>query len=240
VTIRKAVTENSGAEVGISTDWEKSPVYEHELIVGHTLREASGEIDRIALGETGYLIREKNGKIFIAGGSDKGLALAVEYFVSHFVKGKTNITIPVGYEKIAYHQYDIPDLYIDMHKVDKFYSIVLCNENDKKLKDAATKLQTAIYEKTGLYLSIVSGKADAQNAFVLSDETPEQNGVYTIHVNGSSLVFASSSNNGLAGCVNNFVRMYLNDRFGRYNFPKDFRYLEIGDYIIVTPPKSAQ
>ena len=61
VSVRKRILEATGAELGITTDWEKNPVYEHEIIVGKTLRENYGlHIDRVALGETGYIIKEDN------------------------------------------------------------------------------------------------------------------------------------------------------------------------------------
>lgn len=113
VSVRKRILEATGSELGITTDWEKNPVYEHEIIVGKTLRENDGlHIDRVALGETGYIIKEENGKIYIAGGSDKGTALGVEYFLENFVSADTGtVEIPVGFERVTYHKYDM-SLYI--------------------------------------------------------------------------------------------------------------------------------
>ncbi|MFQ9148426.1 MAG: hypothetical protein ACLR5G_09230 [Eubacteriales bacterium] len=38
VSVRKRILEATGAELGITTDWEKNPVYEHEIIVGKPFR----------------------------------------------------------------------------------------------------------------------------------------------------------------------------------------------------------
>ncbi len=237
VAIRKAIGEATGVEPGITTDWEKNPVYEHEIIVGETLREETGyKIDRIALGETGYIIKEVDGKIYISGGMDPGTTLATEYFIDTFVKPGGDIKIPVGYEYIVYHQYDIPELYINMNLVDESYKIVTPDSGGKTMLDAAEKLQAALYDKTGLMLEIVKGDTSAEKAFIITFEKPEIDGVHEMYVNGSSLILSSSSSQGPAACVDTFISMYLDGKTGKYNFPGDFHYLDLGDYIIINYP----
>lgn len=238
VSIRKAIGEAAGVEPGITTDWEKNPVYEHEIIIGETLREETGyKIDRIALGETGYIIKEVDGKIYISGGMDPGTTLATEYFIDTFVKPGGDIKIPVGYEYIVYHQYDIPELYINMNLVDDSYKIVIPESSGKTILDAAEKLRNALYDKTGLMLEIVKGDTSAEKAFIITFEKPEIDGVHEMYVNGSSLILSSSSSQGPAACVDTFISMYLDGKTGKYNFPGDFHYLDLGDYIIVKYPE---
>lgn len=237
VSIRKAIGEAAGVEPGITTDWEKNPVYEHEIIIGETLREETGyKVDRIALGETGYIIKEVDGKIYISGGMDPGTTLAAEYFIDTFVKPGGDIKIPVGYEYIVYHQYDIPELYIDMNLVDESYKIVTPDSGGKTMLDAAEKLQAALYDKTGLMLEIVKGDTSAEKAFIITFEKPEIDGVHEMYVNGSSLILSSSSSQGPVACVDTFISMYLDGKTGKYNFPGDFHYLDLGDYIIINYP----
>ncbi len=235
VRLRTGLMEKSGAEVGISTDWEKNPVYEHELIVGKTTREADSPIDRIALGETGYVIREQDGKIFIAGGSEAGTMLAVDFFLKRFVDSG-ELAVPVGYERIMYHQYDIQELYVGMNRVDAGWKI-LVDGSDKKLTAAAEKLKQAIYAKTGLMLTVGTGAEGASNAFILSSKKPVEEGAHEMLVDGSSFIFRSgSASNGVASVVDIFIKLYMTDAYGRYNFPSDYRYLDLGDYMIVRYP----
>lgn len=236
VKLRKALNEKSGAEFGISTDWEKNPVYEHEIIVGNTLREGDSPIDRIDLGKTGYIIKEENGKIFIAGGTDEGTSIAVDYFISEFVKGE-KIAVPVGYERVMHHQYAIPEFYIVMNRIDKTRTILIPENADKKLTSAVEKLRDVFYERTGLWLNITSKMSDGTPAFVISAEKAAIASTHEIVVSNSRLVFTSSASSGVAACVDVFVRTYLDGKTGSINFPSDFHYLDLGDYLAVSYPE---
>ncbi len=236
VRLRKALLQESGAEFGISTDWEKNPVYPHEIIVGETLREGDSPIDRIDLGKTGYIIKEENGKIFIAGGSDEGTSIAVDYFISNFVKGET-ISLPVGYEKVVHHQYAISDLYIDMCKIDNSRTIYVPNTGKTFVSNSACNdLRDVVYERTGIWLNITNSIDDGVPAFVLSNEPASANGTHEITVANDQLVFTSSAETGLDACIRIFIDEYLSGKTGRINFPGDFRYFDLGDFIIVNYP----
>lgn len=73
-----------GVSIKISTDWERNEVYNHEIIVGETLREKTEnfELDRLALGSGGYILRAVGKKLFITGGNDDSTAAAIDYFIS--------------------------------------------------------------------------------------------------------------------------------------------------------------
>ncbi len=237
VDLRTAIETSvtgKGNGPGIATDWEKNPVYPHEFIVGPTLRPGDADIDRLALGETGYLIREQDGCVYICGGSGKGTALAVNFFIKNFISDGGSIDVPAGYEYIAYHEYDIPALYIGMVPVEKGAVIAIPDSQDGKWTRAAETLQNAGYRKTGIYPSIEKGK---DGTFVLSDEPAAFAGANEITAGGGCLVFRSSSGSGIEGCVNDFVSEYLNHSYGCFNFPSDFHYLQSGDDIIIRYPK---
>ena len=236
VKLRKALNEKSGAEFGISTDWEKNPVYEHEIVVGKTARE-DGQIDRTDLGKTGYIIKEENGRIFIAGGEDEGTELAVDYFISNFVKGD-KIAIPVGYERVVHHQYAIPEFYINMVRVDKSRTILVPENADKRVNSVAEKLRDVFYERTGLWLNITSKSSGGTPAFVISDGKASVNSTHEIVVSNGQLVFTSSASSGVAACVEVYISNYLDGKTGRINFPSDFHYLDLGDYLAVSYPES--
>lgn len=235
VKLRKALSEKSGAEFGISTDWEKNPVYEHEIAVGKTARE-DGQIDRTDLGKTGYIIKEENGRIFIAGGEDEGTGLAVDYFITNFVKGE-KIEIPVGYERVVHHQYAIPEFYIDMVRIDKSRTILVPENAGKRVNSVAEKLRDVFYERTGLWLNVTNNKSDGTPAFVISGEKASINSTHEIIVSNGQLVFTSSASSGVAACVEVYIHNYLDGKTGRINFPSDFHYLDLGDYLAVSYPE---
>ena len=240
VKVRKTISEITGAEPGITTDWDKNPVYEHEIIVGETLREEglAYTFDRIALGETGYVIKELDGKIYIVGGTEIGTSMAVDFFLDTFVKRGKDVEIPKDYEYIHYHEYDMT-LYINMMELDDSWKIIVPRTDDKRLMAIAEKLRNALYDKCGAYLEIAAGKSQAK-AFVISDEKPEQAGVHTIDVEGDRIVFRSSAATTVIACVDKFINMYITDKFGKYNFPADYKFLELGDYMIVRYPESKE
>ena len=239
VRLRKALTQKADADVGITTDWEQNPVYEHEIIIGKTLRETDSPIDRIDLGESGYIIKEENGKIFISGGTDEGTSLAVDYFIENFIDSSDGkIEIPTGFVHIVHHQYDIPEFYIDMKQVDNSRTIAASSRADKKLKSAAERLQQIFYEKTGLMLEIVNNSDLSNAVFVISDEKASADSCHEIVVSDGKLVFSSSAKSGVTACIEVFIDNYLTDTFGSINFPADFRYLDLGDYLAVSYPDS--
>ncbi len=236
VTIRREINDATGAAIGISTDWEKNPVYDHEIIVGKTLRDGL-EIDTTALGETGYIIKEVDGDIYVCGGAAAGIRLAAEYFVEEFVKAGSDVVVPIGYERIVYHEFDIPALYVNMHQVDKSWKIVVPENAFHKVTKAAETLQAAIANKCGFLLDIITGDESVPNAFILSDIKPEMGGVHAMHVDGTSFIFRSSASTGVAGCVERFVELYLSwGARGKFNFPDDYEYLDLGDLMMVTYP----
>ena len=240
VRLRKSLAECTGAEIGITTDWEKNPVYEYEFIVGNTLREDTENvsIERKILGESGFVIKIIGNKIYLAGGDVKGTNMAVDYFMEKFITGNTSgeIIIPKSFDYIQYHQYDIPRFYIGGTMIDASYVIQCMNDRDMRL---AESLQESVYYKTGLWLDIVTASG-RKNAFILSSVEPQIKGIYQITVEGSSIVFASSADRGLDTCIQSFISLYINDIYGAYSFESDFQYIDLGDYIIVTMPEGAE
>ncbi len=236
VTIKREITEATGATLGISTDWEKNPIYDHEIIVGKTLRDGC-EIDTAALGETGYLIKEVDGDIYICSGAEAGIRLAAEYFIQEFIKDGSDVVIPTGYERIVYHQFEIPALYINMNKVDKNWKIVIPESTNPSMKQTAETLQATIANKCGFELAIITGDESVPNAFILSDTKPEISGVHSMHVDDTRFIFRSSASTGIAGCAQRFIDLYMSKGIrGKFNFPGDYEYLDLGDFMMVTYP----
>ncbi len=84
VFLRKYLNK-CGVKASITTDWEKNPVSEYEIVVGDTLRTAEFvETDARSLGEEGFFIAAVGNRIFLRGGSTASTMDAVEYFLTEF------------------------------------------------------------------------------------------------------------------------------------------------------------
>ncbi len=237
VKLRNTLDEKTGASFGITTDWEKNEVYECEIIVGSTEREKTEnvEIDRIALGKNGFIIKAVDKKIFICGGSDEGTVLGVNYFIDTFASDETStLTIPANYEYVQYQEYDIKSLTICGNDISQ-YTIVYDNDN---FKESAELLQSSVYEKTGKMLNISEKDAfGGDKSILISSDSPEKNGVHYVTVKDGSLIFSTSAETGMTACVSAFISEYMSDAFGSYNISEGFIYATLGDYITIKAPK---
>ena len=239
VKLRKKLETYLNMKIGITTDWEKNPVYEYEFIVGNTLREKTEnvKIDRKELGETGFVVKAVNNKIYMAGGASRGTAMAVDYFIDNFMNSDGIIEVPKDFYYVQYHQYDIPQFYIGNTLIDNTYVIQCMNQNDNR---SAEYIQSMIYYKTGVWLDIIIGGElnGRKPAVILSNQKPGVNGVYKVSVENSALIFSSSASDGIRSCVDSFIITYINDVYGAYKFDDDFIYIDLGDYIIVNMPET--
>lgn len=81
--LQRYLAKICGATFPILTD--AAPEGLKELRVGVTAREAEGEIDREALGEEGFLIRNTGESIFLAGGGGRSTLYAVYSFLEEYL-----------------------------------------------------------------------------------------------------------------------------------------------------------
>lgn len=232
VSLRNEIAELIGYEIKISTDWEKSPFYKYELIVGNTLRpeQLGDDIDFRSVGERGYLIACSESRLYICGGSDEGTLLGVDWFRNNILNAaKNNIEIEDGYCYRQEQQYDIPALLVDS-KDTKEWKIV-CNSTDGK--KAAKLLQDVLYKTTGCWHEITDEDSGVPS-FYLGFTVPELTGIFRTYVQDGSLWFSTSSKqSGIEGCVSAFLNTYIYSNTGAINFPDGFEYTDLGDYIIV-------
>ena len=105
VLVRKYL-EKCGVTVKITTDWEKNPVSEYEIVVGSTLRAATEDCempDAHSLGEEGYYIKTVGSRIYMEGGSPAATYAAAERFLTEFFgySGDENTASPAESVSIA-------------------------------------------------------------------------------------------------------------------------------------------
>ncbi|MBR3967307.1 MAG: hypothetical protein IKJ91_09570 [Clostridia bacterium] len=92
--IRMAVLEKTGIKLDLVTDWNASGSSSKEIVVGVTKDANSSSLSE-GLGYYDFKIAEKNGKIYILGGSDEALGEAAALFVKCFIYGENkSILVP--------------------------------------------------------------------------------------------------------------------------------------------------
>ncbi len=97
VRLRRAIAEASGEEVKITTDYVGNlsdiPASAKEILVGITNRTESMTAAE-GLGEYEYKILLDGERVVIAGGSDKAVAAAADYFIAHYIAENEKLGIP--------------------------------------------------------------------------------------------------------------------------------------------------
>ncbi len=238
-----AIEKATGVRPKISTDWDGNPVTEHELIIGETLREKTEgySVDRAALGKNGYSIKAVGEKIYITGGSDKATYTAAEYFLETFVKDNgTDIIIDRDYSYSVYQEFDIRSLTI----CGKNYQDFIIIYDSPQLQRTAETLAGAFADKTGKMLEVIEDKdylsnyVTKENIILLISKKPDINGIHMVRAENGRLIFSSSSSEtGVAGCVESFITQYIKDASGDCRVSEGFIYSTAGDYISIKDPR---
>ncbi len=88
IKLRRAIADATGEDIKITTDYVKNlsdiPASAKEILVGSTNR-AESKAAAEGLGEYDYKIILDGERVVIAGGSDKAVAGAVDYFIAHYI-----------------------------------------------------------------------------------------------------------------------------------------------------------
>ena len=99
VKLRRSIEEATGAEVKITTDWEKEGIQQrtdYEILVGRTNREESISAEA-EVGDRDFIIRVDGTRIVLLGSDDTYTGYAVDYFIENFIgyadDGKTLGTV---------------------------------------------------------------------------------------------------------------------------------------------------
>lgn len=155
LTLRNAMQDALGVTMDriITTDWHDNAVLQNEIVVGQSTRLAEEDYPETPaeLGVKGFFIMERDGKIFIVGGTDEGVTIGVDRFIADFVEGKDAIVMPIGYTYLSYHDYDIQTLTIAGRDI-REYSIVIDEAGENE--DAAKDFAELIASSAGITLEI--------------------------------------------------------------------------------------
>lgn len=87
VALKNAIRDRAGYDIVLTTDWDKNPVEEYEILIGETLRAESdvGELDAST-----FVVREVGTKIVITGGSENAVIAGINYFIEEYVNKMEN------------------------------------------------------------------------------------------------------------------------------------------------------
>ncbi len=87
---------------------------------------------------------------------------------------------------------------------------------------AATKLQAAIYDKTGELLEIVSEISSDKNNIIVALDTPVVNYDMRVYTDGEDLYFSCGYKSFIDSAVNEFINSYITPSDKRIDFGSDF------------------
>lgn len=267
----KAVTESAillknKLGLTLSTDWVNRgtavPEDNVEFLVGETNRKAS--IDALAeltdfRGNytNDFIIRMKDNKIVINGGSPSAIAAGTDYFVSN-VLPEIDAKKLRNFEFISRREYEVET--INGVSAGEF-TIYIPEEASDEAKTLAEELKATIYEKTGFDLKI-SGKDTGSKAGIwlgvdygegkrvldsLTSYRANCKNDWIYSVKGGNIVAVGVDETGTALAIEKF-RENESSIFGANNdnefvFRKDYKMIkladrDIGEYSILLPAKN--
>ena len=232
--IRKAVenfTKNmksDGIDIVFEPDNKSEPTDIEVLIGSITNRGEEYAYDMYSLGKEGYMVKVVGTKIIVLGGSPDALKDAVEAFIEDFVgykKGRPVKDLTVSEDDSII---EIQDNYrITGIKVDdtdlKGYSIAV-GSDIKIYKDAATTLQTMLYEKAGYWLPIVELTDDIEKSIVIASVDDAGSDGFRVEVRDSNLFIECAYDNALEKAFNDFIAQNISVAQGDIIFDSDFKY----------------
>ena len=227
ISVRKML-EACGAEPGITTDWEKNPVSEFEIVIGDTTRSAEAGIDVRALGPDGYIIKPVGTRLFLIGGSDAATQAAADAFLTEFFGGTdpdaltsapADLVIPAGYEHTYRPDYAVDAITVGGNPLGG-YTIVVPAKADQPL---AEMLQGYLYENCGIWLDIAEEGTAGSRVLLTDAKAAEKDGFEAV-VEDGDLVLRSAAAGGLKRGLHSFIGEVLRTASGTLAFDAGYRY----------------
>ncbi len=225
-----------GGEGMITTDWEKNPVSDYELVVGETTRFALDglDIDLAAYGEEGYFIRAVGARIYLCGGTPAATLAAVEDFVATFLSGAstTPVTLAADYLHTVYEAHPITAITVGGRSLRDF---VLAWDDSLDADDAAIAaehIRRKLLETTGIYLSIAGSAPTDSPTLRLSGKPAATDGGFAMTVEAGDLVLTTAVPGGHTRGFAQFVNDSIRGKEGEISMDTSFHYqAEIGEYV---------
>ena len=223
VLVRKAL-DACGVKTKITTDWEKNPVSEYEIVVGDTLRAASDAgmpLRPHDVGENGWFIKVSDRRIYICGGSPASTVTATEYFIARFLTDADSASVPADYEYVVRQQYALTSVTVGGKDLRQFR--IVC-EDTAASKNAAAQLQSYFYETAGIWMEIGTERADDSPALILSGSSVKGSGTMSIRCENGDLLMHIEPYEAFPRGFRSFTAQYFDGASGEVKLDKDFRF----------------
>ena len=225
-----------GIELSITTDWEKNPVSEYEIVVGENLRRENDpgmNIDPKTLGEEGWYIKVSGSRIYIGGGSSAATLPAVEAFLTEFFGYTgdpetgavlTGVSIPETYERITKQTYALSSITVDGRDLREFaitWNESLGSYHARSIGDA---LQASLYKICGIWLEIYPDTEWDGPAFALCRDLNDTSGNFRIAVENGSLICTAAVPEDIERGCEMFLTNCIRNAEGELAMNADFTY----------------
>ena len=206
---------------------------EVEILIGNVdNRGDEYVIDKYDYGYTGYVVKQIGTKIIVVGGSDVGLASALDHLKEN-VFGLKKTREPYGTLSMAEDmacsvsqtKYSIEDVTVNSRSI-KDYVITYDKAVDESLT-AAEDLQFLIYSKMGAHPKIIASKnADNRNkiAIVPIENDGEGGGFYVTVDENDNLIIECEYTSKLSSLITDFFEKKVFHKNRSFNFPSDYSY----------------
>ncbi len=182
-SLRKAINTATEAALGVKTDFYNN---KYEILVGKTDREQSIAALK-GLKYHDYTIKLDGNKIVIAGGSDKALGDAVEFFKTNFIDtDKKTVKAPTGAGYTYKGSYLLDRLTVEGVSIEKFKIF------NKSLEDV-TPLLSQIRDAFGYDLPIENKEMLENEHYIIFDGTELIAHKYGIYIENGNIVIKGSA-----------------------------------------------
>ena len=235
--------QGTGVETKVTTDWDKNPVSEYEFVVGDTTRIPADEglgFTLRDLGADGWFVKVSGSRIYMAGGSPATTRLAVEHFLTQFCgytgseetgAPMTALSIPGNYEYVVRQSYPITSLTLGGKSLSEYRMVV--TSADIKAKEAAERLQSALYSQSGVWVEIAAKDESWDGpTILLSDRTPATSGHFEVVVENGNLIFSTDVKSGFIRGVTAFLTDAVQGKSGDIALDNYKLDEEIGSYVL--------
>lgn len=231
--LRAGIRELTGVNLPITTDWDKNPVSEYEILVGETEREGTytDVIDRTGLFDDGYVMKVSGTRLILTGGGHDGAVNAVREFLSAYVT-ESGVSVPENLNTAKLHEFPVKAVTVNGEDISAF-RIDYDASAGASVKKAAEELRFYLREVCGAELPLSGIPApDGKRIYVHASDTDTEGFSYKSDADG--IIISGGKTRGALYGVYHFLEDCVGMRFltadAEYCIPAEEIKLENLDY----------
>ncbi|MBQ8642240.1 MAG: hypothetical protein IJ480_08490 [Clostridia bacterium] len=228
--------KNGGIDMNITTDWEKNPVSDYEIVVGENLRAENDPgmtVDPKSLGEEGFMVKVSGKRIYLLGGSSAATMDAVEYFLTQFcgytgsmdaAQPITAISIPETYEFLQKQTYALTGITVDGRNLQEFAITWTDSFGSYYAKTTGGYLQDSLYKSCGIWLDVVAAGEWDGPSLQLDRDLSDTSGTFQIYVENGNLICSAALPEDVERGCEMFIRSVIQNAEGELTMDTDYRF----------------